>query len=259
MKLKSRDTIGLQQGVKNGSVTCTVVRTVRVTAIGMGIHTISAYSYYWPILLLTMKTKKILLYPFIILNLSSCTAIYYSNWRSSTYDPSQHTFHIDSASRAKYGKEIVEQRIRLGIDEWIVDSIPYFYFNMEKKSKTIPIIPIFYRINFQKKNALYRLDASINNKIYQSFDSASYTIYDSLKIVYHKGSYKCNRDITTSKRSELLITPYTINIRLEKTDVVYGDIDLFFTDYNNRPVMHTIRRIRFKYEKGRYWTADINS
>jgi hypothetical protein len=159
------------------------------------------------------------------------------------------------------GMKSAEQRIRIQTaDDWIVDSIVYFYFNIEKEQTTIPIIPIFYRVDFQKSRALYNFKVLIgNNKIYKTLDSVSYTIYDSLETVHYKGGYNYNRSITGSGSHELFETPYKINVKLKETDIVYGDIDLFFTDYNNKPVIKTIRKIKFKYDKGRYFTSDINS
>lgn len=208
-----------------------------------------------------MKTKNFFLYALIFVVLSGCSTIYYSHWDCTTYDPSRHSFKIDSANLKKYGKEEVERSIRLGwADGWIVDSIIYFKFYIEREKSTMPIIPIFYRVDYQKKNAKCNFQVSVgNNKIYRSLDSVSYTIYDSLKTVYHKGGYNYNLNISKSRRHELFKTPYTINVQLKETDTVYGDIELFFTDYKNKRIINKIRKIKFKYEGGRYFTSDINS
>lgn len=208
-----------------------------------------------------MKTMNVLLYVIIFGVLSSCSTVYYSYWNCTTYDPSNHTFKIDSAYLAKYGKKATDQLIRIkAADHWIVDSMVYFSLYLEKEQSTMPIIPIFYRIEYQKKSSFYKLKIYIgNNKIYKSLDSVSYTIYDSLGTVCYTSRYNYNRIITESRKHELFETPYTINIKLKETDIIYGDMDLFFTDYNNKPVMQTIRRIKFKYDKGRYFTSDINS
>jgi hypothetical protein len=151
--------------------------------------------------------------------------------------------------------EAAEQRIKFKIaNNWIVDSIPYFYFKIEKKYITIPIIPIFYWIEFQRRNALYKFRMEINNnKIYQSLDSVSYTIYDSFETVYYKGGYKYNINLTERVYAPNFDTPNTINIKLNKTDIVYGDIELFFTDFNNKPVKQAIRKIKFEYDKRRFF------
>jgi len=213
-----------------------------------------------------MKTKYIFLV-FILLNLSSC---YVTEWRSvwsySSYNPSQHTFDIDTAFTAKYGEELVEKYIksRIVYGYKVVDSIPDFYFSIIQDDRTIPIIPLFYSVNFHKSNGLYKFRATINNnKIYQSFDSLNYTIYDSLETVYYKGAYNVKIDnilVENKSYTELMpyFMPYTISIKLNKTDTIYGDIDLFFTDINNKPVVKKIRRIKFNYTEGRRLTANFN-
>ncbi len=195
----------------------------------------------------------------MLLGLSSCyKTIHYSYWSYNSYDPSLHTFEIDSAFVAKYGKEIVESNIKSGrVTGWIVDSIPDFYFSIERDDRTIPIIPLFYSVNFPKPKGLYHFRVEIdNNKIYQSLDSVSYTIYDSLETIYYNGGYNFNRDNLLVEDN--IQTPYIIAIKLNKTDTIYGDIDLFFTGIDNKPVVKKIRRIKFNYTEGKYLTSDFN-
>jgi hypothetical protein len=208
-----------------------------------------------------MQIRNIILYILVILVYSNCSTIYYSEWRCTTYDPSCHTFEIDSAYLDKYGMKAAEQCIKNRMaDDWIVDSLIYFSFYLEKEKSTMPIIPIFYKVDYHKKNALYNFQLTIgNNKIYKLLDSVSYVLYDSLETVNYKGGYNFNQDITKLWSHEFLKTSYTIDIQLKETDIIYGDIELFFTDYCNKHVMHEIRKIKFKHKEGKYTTSDINS
>lgn len=198
-----------------------------------------------------MKVKTIFIYAIILLLLNGCTTAFYSSWDSSTYDPSHHTFEIDSTYLANYGMEDVEESIKLGIvRNWMVDSLPYFYFYLNQESITIPTILLVYWIEFKKPNGLYNFKVSIkNNKIYQSLDSVSYTIYDSLGTIYYKGGYSCNVNLTEQGYDTHLAAPYNIKIKPKGTYIIYADIDLFFTDFNNRPAMQSIKKSRFKYSK----------
>jgi hypothetical protein len=192
----------------------------------------------------------------MLLSLSSCSTSFCPYWHSS-YKPTQHIFETDSVILTEqYGiketKDSARSRVAKGM---IIDSTPNFYFHLEQKVSWIPIIPIlFYFIEFQRPNAPYQLQVRIkNNKIYQSLDSISYIIYDSLETVYYKGSHNYNWDFTKLPYYRVPEEPYNINMKLSKTATIYGDIDLLFTDFNNKPVMLKIKRIKFNYEKGRQW------
>lgn len=192
--------------------------------------------------------------------LSGCITIHHANWVSSNYDPTKHTFKVDSVDLKKYGQEEVERYIRKGwADGWIVDSIAYFNFYIEQEISKIPIIPIFYRLRYQKQNALYSFQISIrNNKIYKSLDSVSYVIYDSLETVCYKGGYNYNANIAESRPYELFKSPYSIELQLTESDILYGDIELFFTDYRGKQVSMSIQKSKFKYKEGKYFTSDFN-
>jgi CTP-dependent riboflavin kinase len=99
-----------------------------------------------------------------------------------------------------------------------------------------------------------------NNKIYQSFDSINYTIYDSLETIYYKGGYNFNVDkFIEYKPYNRIQTPYIIDIKLNRTDTVYGDFELFCTDITKKPVMIKIKKIKLKYDKRRQTLFMINS
>lgn len=194
----------------------------------------------------------------MLLCLSSCSTSFYTFWSCSTYDPSQHTLGIDSLYVEWYKKEYVEKYNLKSAPPIppgayiVVDSIPYFYFNLEQKYSWIPIIPIFYTIEFQRSNALYQLEVRVNNnKIYQSFDSIRYTLYDSLGTKCYKGSYVYDWKFVESpdhpKSSKS--NSYSIDFKLCENDILYGDMELFFTDFNNKFVVQSIKRIKFNYKK----------
>jgi hypothetical protein len=215
-----------------------------------------------------MKTKYIFLYAIMLLCLSGCTTSFYSDWSCTTYDPLQYTFDIDSVLVASYGKEEVDKDIKSGTPSLylynnMVDSIPYFNIRLEQDYSWIPILLIFYGIDFQRPNTPYRPKVRIeNNKIYQSLDSINYAIYDSLESKRYEGSWIYNWKFAVSPSYPAYPSssdPYNIDMKLCEKDVIYGDFDLFFTDINNNFIVQRIKRIKFNYEKNRQTMIIINS
>jgi hypothetical protein len=203
-----------------------------------------------------MKTKHFFLYAFVLLSLNGCyETSFYSNWTARTDEPLIDTIEFVIKNK--------KSEIVASIYKGRSDSIPDFDFHLEQNYISIPIIPFFYWVEFQRSNAPYKLQVRIgNNKIYQSLDSINYTLYDSLNTKHYDGSLKYDSELTVSPDYSSYLqsfSPYTIDIKLSKKDIIYGDFDLFFTDINNNPIVQRIKKIKFNYEKNRQTMIIINS
>lgn len=197
-----------------------------------------------------MKRTRVILFLFTIL-LSSCTLECYQSWSGSTYKPVEHKFHIDSVYLAKYGLTSANQRINIGTaDSWIVDSIPFFHFSIEKKHSNIPIIPIFFVIDHQRKKAKSNLEVIVHNNknLFQSLDSIYYCITDSSTSVRKAGKFIFGKDFFLNKYqyTPTYQSSYLIEESFQKNDVIIGDFELFCTDTNSKMINFSVKKLKFK-------------
>lgn len=207
----------------------------------------------------------------LIFGITTCYV--YENTSSrigSTYTPEQYQFKIDSLYLKEYGIKLANWRINNGTaDDWIVDSITYCTFYLRQEEFKIPIVPFIFGLRFNRKNSSYNLTISLHDvKLrYKTLDSISYKFYNTSQLVFSEGgfSYRGKKGLNTDS---LYVNPafhkYMPNIidmnpKLEPTDsVVYGDINLYFTDINDRLAVWSEQKIEFSYSKLRRLTTDMN-
>jgi len=199
---------------------------------------------------------------FLTFFLGGCYTAHYSYYKGSTYVEDQHNFHVDSAYLALHGKEVVENQIKMGnADSWIVDSTVYFSIYLYKEGSMLPIIPLLYSLEYEKKDAPYSIRVFVgNNKSFQTLDSIHYTFYDRTKSRVAYGRYTFNADISrTLEVHQSFKTPYIIEMKGDKGIRILGDLKFFLTDRQGKSVKKAYNGIEFKYQKGKYFSSYINS
>jgi len=191
----------------------------------------------------------------------ACTKVYYSSWDGSSYEPSIHKFKVDSLYFNLYGNKGVDTRIKYKTaDKWIVDSIVYYNISLEQDYKTMPIIPVFFRIKYQKKAAPFNYQISIhNNKIYRKLDSIKYIIYDSLKTYSIEGNNLYNLDISLIHKTGYIKSPFLIkDAKLDTSAYIYSDLIIYYVDKNDSIKADSLQSIKLKFHNGDHLSNDLN-
>lgn len=215
--------------------------------------------------------KSLLIFCFLISGMTGCYVYERTSSRfGSTYTPEQYQFSVDSLYLEAHGEKWAKWRIENGTaDDWIVDSITYCNFYLRQGKIKIPIVPFIFGLRFNRKNSSHNLTISLHDiKLrHKTLDSISYKFYDNSQYMFSEGgfSYYGKKGLNTDS---LLINPsynkympnvIDMNPKLEPTDsIIYGDIELFFTDINDSLVIWAEQKIEFRYSKLSRLTADMN-
>jgi len=206
---------------------------------------------------LNVFMRRYILFIILPFLLYDCVWERYCSWDGSSYKRNEHKIKIDSAYLAKYGNEMAEKI--MPFDSWIIDSIPYFYYSIEKKHSSIPIIPLFFTLECQRKKTKYAIELSLTNDKNQiiSVDSVFYNIYDSLFMAKKSGTLIFEKNLFKKKWATsplTYISSNSIDVRLKKEKTFESELKAYYTDINHQAKILSAKNIKLKYySRNRIW------
>jgi len=149
--------------------------------------------------------------------------------------------------------------MRMPDDLWIIDSIPYIYFSLEKKHSYFPLIPLLLTLEFQRKMAKCSIDFSIWNdkKLILTVDSVYYQISDSLGVNRQYDTLIFGKDFFNRAyiyHPLSFSSLYSINLKIHKKESVFVELKIYYTNTNHQSKIISSKKTRMSYYyRNRLW------